>query len=75
MKKVKLTVDGKEVPLTDDQLRMLRLPPTRNNPFERVRSGQEYFCLTDSYGVLACVDIEGDINHGKDYENNITESV
>lgn len=54
MKKVKLTVDGKEVPLTDDQLRMLRLQPTRNNPFERVKSGQEYFCLTEGYGVLAC---------------------
>lgn len=54
MKEVKLTVDGKEVPLTDDQLRMLGLPPTRNNPFERVKSGQEYYCLTEGYGVLAC---------------------
>lgn len=54
MKKVKLTVDGKEMPLTDDQLRMLGLPPTRNNPFERVKSGQEYYCLTEGYGVLAC---------------------
>lgn len=54
MKKVKLTVDGKEVPLTDDQLRMLGLPPSRNNPFGRVESGQEYYCLTEGYGVLAC---------------------
>lgn len=54
MKEIKLTVDGKEVLLTDDQLRMLGLPPTRNNPFERVKSGQEYFYLTDCYGVLAC---------------------
>lgn len=54
MRKIKLTVDGKEVPLTDDQLRTLGLPPTRNNPFERVKSGQEYFYLTDCYGVLAC---------------------
>lgn len=54
MKEVKLTVDGEEVPLTDDQLRMLGLPPTRNNPFERVKSGQEYYCLTEGYGVLAC---------------------
>lgn len=54
MKKVKLTVDGKEVPLTDDQLRMLGLPPTRNNPFERVKSWQEYYCLTDYCGAIAC---------------------
>ena len=54
MKKVKLTVDGKEVSLTDDQLRMLGLPPTRNNPFERVKSGQEYYCLTDYCGAIAC---------------------
>lgn len=39
MKKVKLTVDGKEMPLTDDQLRMLGLPSSRNNSFERVKSG------------------------------------
>ena len=54
MKEVKLTVDGEEVPLTDDQLRMLGLPPTRNNPFERVKSWQEYYCLTDYCGAIAC---------------------
>lgn len=53
MKEVKLIVDGEEVPLTDDQLRMLGLPPTRNNPFERVKSWQEYYCLTDYCGAIA----------------------
>ena len=32
MKEIKLTIDGKEVQLTEEQLRVLRFE-TRNNPF------------------------------------------
>ena len=38
MKEIKLTIDGKEVQLTEDQLRMLEIEieRKRKNPFERV---------------------------------------
>ena len=38
MKEIKLTIDGKEVQLTDEQLRMLGigLEKKRKNPFDRV---------------------------------------
>lgn len=52
MKEIKLTIDGKEVQLTEEQLRMLGIEPEkkRNNPFERVRKGERYF-YTDANRV------------------------
>ena len=37
MKEIKLTIDGKEVQLTDEQLRMLGIEPEkkRKNPFDK----------------------------------------
>ena len=45
MKEIKLTIDGKEIQLTDEQLKMLGIGPEkkRKNPFERVRKGERYF--------------------------------
>jgi hypothetical protein len=47
MKKVKLTVDGKEVRLTDEQLRMLgiEVEGKRKNPFERCAAGEKYVTI------------------------------
>ena len=48
MKEIKLTIDGKEVQLTDEQLKMLGIESEkkRKNPFERVK-GKEYYCIDD----------------------------
>lgn len=45
MKEIKLTIDGKEVQLTEKQLKMLGIEPEkkRNNPFERVAEDEVYF--------------------------------
>lgn len=45
MKEIKLTIDGKEVKLTDEQLKMLGIEPEkkRKNPFERVTEDEVYF--------------------------------
>ena len=45
MKEIKLTIDGEEVQLTDEQLRMLGIEPKkkRKNPFERVAEDEVYF--------------------------------
>ena len=45
MKEIKLTIDGKEIQLTDEQLKMLgvELEKKRKNPFERVAEDEVYF--------------------------------
>ena len=45
MKEIKLTIDGKEIQLTDEQLKMLGIEPEkkRKNPFERVAEDEVYF--------------------------------
>ena len=47
MKEIKLTIDGKEVQLTDEQLRMLGIVPDkkRKNPFERVVDDEMYYFI------------------------------
>ena len=53
MKEIKLTIDGKEVQLTDEQLRMLGIEPEkkRKNPFERVKDGGLYYFI-NCYGDI-----------------------
>lgn len=53
MKEIKLTIDGKEVQLTDEQLRMLgiEIEEKRKNPFERVKPNERYHYVT-SDGVI-----------------------
>ena len=45
MKEIKLTIDGEEVQLTDEQLKMLGIEPEKKkkNPFDRVAEDEVYF--------------------------------
>ena len=43
MKEIKLTIDGKEIQLTDEQLKMLGIEPKKKNPFDRVTEDEVYF--------------------------------
>ena len=45
MKEIKLTIDGKEIQLTDEQLKMLGIDPEKKkkNPFDRVAEDEVYF--------------------------------
>ena len=50
MKEVKLTIDGKEVPLTDEQLKLLGLEVKRP-VFDKVTDGGPYYFI-DCYGDI-----------------------
>lgn len=52
MKEIKLTIDGKEIQLTDEQLRMLVIEKEekRRNPFEEPRFSQDYY-FTNECGI------------------------
>lgn len=56
MKEIKLTIDGKEVQLTDEQLRMLGIE-VKKNPFDRVSGDDKYYYTIVSGDVLRRVDI------------------
>lgn len=53
MKEIKLTIDGKEVQLTEEQLRLLGIEPEkkRKNPFERVAENEYYYCIKSVVGI------------------------
>ena len=51
MKEIKLTIDGKEVQLTDEQLKMLGIEVVRKNPFERVTKAEMYYYI-DSFNEV-----------------------
>ena len=53
MKEIKLTIDGKEVQLTDEQLKMLGIEPEkkRKNPFERGIGEEEYYFINSGMGI------------------------
>ena len=46
MKEIKLTIDGKEVPLTEKQWSFLRTIEKEKHPFERAYYGGNYFCIS-----------------------------
>lgn len=52
MKEIKLIIDGKEVPLTDEQLKVLGIEKEekRKNPFEEPRFSQDYY-FTNECGI------------------------
>ena len=52
MKEIKLTIDGKEIQLTDEQLKMLGIEPEkkRKNPFDEPRFSQDYY-FTNECGI------------------------
>lgn len=51
MDEIKLTINGKEVQLTDEQLWALGFEPdnTKHSPFARVQRGADYFVARDHY--------------------------
>ena len=53
MKEIKLTIDGKEVQLTEEQLRSLgiEIEEKRKNPFDRVAKYNSYYRVTDANQV------------------------
>lgn len=59
MKEIKLTIDGKEVQLTDEQLKMLGVEPEkkRKNPFDRVAGDYRDYYVIVGGDVLRRVDI------------------
>ena len=71
MKEIKLTIDGKEIQLTDEQLKMLGVK-VKKNPFDRVGSNGKYY-YTIANGIFGgdvsrCVD-RNDITDRKLYSN------
>ena len=57
MKEIKLTIDGKEVQLTDEQLRMLGIEPEKKNPFDRVGNGDRFFAIDNMNGIQTCTEM------------------
>ena len=64
MKEIKLTIDGKEIQLTDEQLKMLGIEPEkkRKNPFERVNPDAD-----DKYYYIR---VSGDVADYHDVNDN-----
>lgn len=58
MKEVKLTIDGKEIQLTDEQLKQLGIEPEKKNPFNRVND--MYFCITSLNEVASYDDYDNE---------------
>lgn len=58
MKEIKLTIDGKEVLLTDGQLKMLGIEPEkkRRNPFERSKCHGSYYYVCEDNDVWSDAD-------------------
>ncbi len=58
MKEIKLTIDGKEIQLTDEQLKMLGIEPEkkRKNPFDRVKKGKKYYFISGSGDIVSCTE-------------------
>ena len=52
MKEIKLTIDGKEIQLTDEQLKMLGIEPEkkRKNPFKEPECLRDYY-FTNEYSI------------------------
>ena len=55
MKEIKLTVDGKEVQLTDEQLKLLGFG-VRQNPFNRVVTGGVYYNINEYGKVVSYIE-------------------
>ena len=70
MKEIKLTIDGKEVQLTEEQVRLLGigLEKKRKNPFDRVTKGEVYYKITE-YGTIDDYTEDGDYTDHNLYSN------
>lgn len=58
MREIKLTIDGKEVPLTKEQLKALGIE-VNTSPFDRVAKGEVYYKITE-YGNIDDYTEDGD---------------
>ena len=57
MREIKLIIDGKEVQLTDTQLKALEVE-TQKNPFNRVNNHNKYYYIMATGGVSSYKDID-----------------
>lgn len=57
MKEIKLTIDGKEIQLTDEQLKMLGIEPEKKNPFDRVGNCDRFFAIDNMNGIQTCTEM------------------
>lgn len=53
MKEIKLTIDGKEVQLTEEQLRLLEIKGKWSNPFSRVKKDKVFYSVSGNGEVLS----------------------
>lgn len=67
MKEIKLTIDGKEIQLTEEQLRMLGIEPEkkRKNPFERSKCHGSYYYVCEDNDVWSDTDYFVDNDDGR----------
>ena len=65
MKEIKLTIDGKEIQLTDEQLKMLGIVPDKNrkNPFERSKFHGSYYYVYEDNDVWSDTDLCADADN------------
>ena len=61
MNEIKLIINGKEVKLTEEQIKALDLVLGRKllNPFERVKRGEEYYCIKETGEIYSYGDDRG----------------
>lgn len=61
MNEIKLIINGKEVKLTEEQIKALDLALGRKllNPFERVKRGEEYYCIKETGEIYSYGDDRG----------------
>ena len=52
-----IVINGKKAELTKEQLEKLGIKPERNNPFNRVNEGENYFVIKDDGAVDRAVEI------------------
>ena len=65
MKEIKLTIDGKEIQLTDEQLKMLGIEPEkkRKNPFEEVNRFEDYYFVEKNNEVHASMKTDSSVDN------------
>ena len=69
MKEIKLTIDGKEVQLTDEQLKMLGIE-ARKNPFDRAGKYEGYYCIKETGEIYTYYDDRGSFDNVLYAESN-----
>lgn len=60
-----MMLEGKKIPLTDEQVKMLKAVGTKKTPFERVEEGEDYYAI----------DIEGEVIPCEDYWQRVDDAL